>query len=158
MIPAVRRPFVSRFLRSPNVNNDMTEIIPGLLFISSLPTSRDAKLLKKNRIKTIVSVMNDVRPSFPGKYVYVLVPVRDLPSVDIATQAEAALEVIAASVRRGEAVLVHCHCGVSRSVSVVCLYLMRSEGLTFAEALAVVKSRRCQADPNAGFRAQLELM
>jgi hypothetical protein len=52
-------------------------------------------------------------------------------------------------------VLVHCAMGRSRSASTLILYLMRSRGLPLAAALAVVKSRRPMAHPNAGFLAVL---
>jgi hypothetical protein len=52
-------------------------------------------------------------------------------------------------------VQVHCLGGLSRSVSVVCAYLIAAKGLTAAEAIAFTKDRRRIAHPNAGFRAQL---
>lgn len=54
-------------------------------------------------------------------------------------------------------VLVHCWAGVSRSVSCICAYLMESEGYTFHEALNYVRINRPVANPNEGFRQQLEL-
>jgi len=151
----IKKTFISRHPRSPNIHDDMTQIIPNL-YVSSLPTSRNRALLKKNKIRTIVCVLNDTTPAFPEEYRYVLVPVRDLPTVDIVSEAQKALDVITESLSKGEPCLVHCHCGVSRSVSVVCLFLMRRNGISFSEALTYVKERRCQADPNKGFRAQLE--
>lgn len=52
-------------------------------------------------------------------------------------------------------VLVHCLAGVSRSASIVVAYLMKTEGLTSARALAEVQAVRCVANPNTGFRKQL---
>jgi dual specificity phosphatase 12 len=54
-------------------------------------------------------------------------------------------------------VLVHCHAGISRSVALVAAYLMNTRGVTRDEAIALIQSRRKQADPNPGFRHQLEL-
>ncbi|UZJ51242.1 hypothetical protein CBS101457_000562 [Exobasidium rhododendri] len=54
-------------------------------------------------------------------------------------------------------VLVHCQAGVSRSVAIVAAYLMRTRLMSLSDAIALIQSRRCQADPNPGFRHQLEL-
>ena len=52
-------------------------------------------------------------------------------------------------------VLVHCFQGKSRSAAVICAYLIRREGLSFADALGAVRAVRPQACPNLGFAAQL---
>merc|ERR1719295_259909 len=57
----------------------------------------------------------------------------------------------------GGSVLVHCRQGVSRSVSVVCYYLMMRYQITAIMALARVKKSREKADPNKGFFKILQL-
>lgn len=52
-------------------------------------------------------------------------------------------------------VLVHCHAGVSRSVAVLCYYLMFTQVISFDEALDIVQAIRPIADPNDGFREEL---
>jgi len=52
-------------------------------------------------------------------------------------------------------VLVHCHEGKSRSVSLCVSYLMARKQVPLADALAFVKSKRPIAKPNAGFLKQL---
>ncbi|KAF8641307.1 hypothetical protein AX16_010086 [Volvariella volvacea WC 439] len=47
--------------------------------------------------------------------------------------------------------------GISRSVSVVAAYLMKSRGMSPAEALGYVKHRRPQIHPNYGFLKQLQV-
>lgn len=51
---------------------------------------------------------------------------------------------------------VHCLQGVSRSVTVVCAYLVATKWMKPGEAIAFIKARRSAACPNAGFRRQLE--
>ena len=53
-------------------------------------------------------------------------------------------------------VLVHCALGVSRSVTIVIMFLMRTFGLTLQESLDFIKCHRHRADPNPGFIKQLE--
>ena len=52
-------------------------------------------------------------------------------------------------------VLVHCRAGVSRSACVLAACLMRHMHLRASEALRLLQSRRCIADPNEGFRRAL---
>ena len=66
---------------------------------------------------------------------------------------DGAVEFIAAHIKTGY-VLVHCGAGHSRSVAVVCAYLCRYAGMSWSEALALVKSRRPAASPcDAFYRA-----
>jgi predicted protein tyrosine phosphatase len=58
-----------------------------------------------------------------------------------------AIESIAEAVHSGGKILVHCHAGVSRSVSLICAYLMYS-GFSWDEALQFVRERRPQAFPH----------
>lgn len=51
---------------------------------------------------------------------------------------------------------VHCEVGVSRSATLVTAFLMRTEGLSFFEALSRVRSKRIQVLPNIGFASQLQ--
>eukprot|EP00913_Durusdinium_trenchii_P024375 g22884.t1 len=76
---------------------------------------------------------------------------------DLNENLEKALEIIGKAESLGGAVLVHCHEGKSRSVSVCLAYLMKS-GLSLASSLAYVKSKRPMARPNAGFLKQLLAM
>ena len=61
-----------------------------------------------------------------------------------------ACEHIAANIRRG-CVLVHCGAGVSRSAAIVVAYLCRYAGMSYCEALALVKLRRPQVAPCDAF-------
>lgn len=55
-------------------------------------------------------------------------------------------------------ILVHCNAGVSRSAAVVVGYFMRTERLSYADALALVRAQRPCCRPNDGFAKQLKEM
>lgn len=55
----------------------------------------------------------------------------------------------------GTNVLVHCQAGISRSVSYVCYYLMRSRTILFDDALEIVSAKRVVANPNYAFKKEL---
>ena len=140
-------------LKRPS-GDTIDEVHPGI-FISGKRPSRDLTALQRYNITTIISVAAGIRPRYPEKFRYLVVDVEDKPETDIVTSSAEALGLLAECQGKGEAVLVHCHAGVSRSVSVVCLYLMQNHGMAFFEALSRVKERRPRADPNVGFRMQL---
>jgi len=48
---------------------------------------------------------------------------------------------------RHDKVLVHCHAGVSRSASVVATYLSQVNGISFEEAINLVKEKRPEVSP-----------
>ncbi|KAH3900107.1 probable Tyrosine-protein phosphatase YVH1 [Saccharomycodes ludwigii] len=55
----------------------------------------------------------------------------------------------------GNAVFIHCHAGMSRSVTFAVSYLMYRFGLSLTTALHAVKRKRPQAQPNDNFMDQL---
>lgn len=57
----------------------------------------------------------------------------------------------------GQAVLVHCKMGISRSGSTVIAYAMKQEHWPLDVALAYVKDRRSIVKPNEGFMKQLQI-
>lgn len=55
------------------------------------------------------------------------------------------------SIQAGKNVCVHCQAGVSRSVTVVCAYLMKYYGLGWIQAIDRVRDERFFICPNRGF-------
>lgn len=53
-------------------------------------------------------------------------------------------------------ILVHCHGGVSRSVTVTVAYLMQKQGLSLNDAYDFVKQRKANIAPNVNFLDQLQ--
>lgn len=56
----------------------------------------------------------------------------------------------------GQAVLVHCKMGISRSGSTVIAYAMKQQHWPMDVALAYVRDRRSIVKPNEGFMKQLQ--
>ena len=79
----------------------------------------------------------------------------DRPSCPLLPLLGPALEFASTAIAKGGVVFAHCHAGSSRSGAVVCAYLMKADGLTFADAFARTRACRSNVKPNAGFRAHL---
>ena len=63
-----------------------------------------------------------------------------------------------ASVRSGrEKIYVHSLAGISRAPTAIAAYLIRAGGLSFVDAMSMVRRGRCCSRPNKGFIRQLQL-
>jgi len=80
----------------------------------------------------------------------------DLPMQTLTPSLTPACDFIA-SVAEGDAVLVHCARGVSRSASVVIAYISRCLHSSFEEAIAIVRKARPCIMPNFGFEGELRI-
>ena len=60
------------------------------------------------------------------------------------------------AIQNGNRVAVHCNAGISRSVSLLMMVLIRYYDMTASQALELIKKQRSEADPNDGFMEQLE--
>lgn len=89
-----------------------------------------------------------------GEIQWSRLPLPDREDQDLMPTLQKALDIIAEAEASGGKVLVHCHEGKSRSVS-VCLAYLVSKQIPLADALTYVKSKRPVARPNAGFLKQL---
>ncbi len=111
--------------------------------------------LDANHITHIVNCPYGVLPYFPDHFSYMSLQLDDVPEQSLYGVLEPAFEFIKKAIATGGTVLVACHAGISRSVSVAVYFIMKVKDLTYAEALSVVRSKRSIANPNPGFAKQL---
>lgn len=52
-------------------------------------------------------------------------------------------------------ILVHCACGVSRSTTLCCAYLIKHHSMSIEQALTHLRARRHIVQPNSAFLSQL---
>ena len=81
----------------------------------------------------------------------------DSPHENIIKCANFMIPLMVREIRNGHNILVHCHAGISRSVSILIAYLMVVENLSFDEALFSIRKVRPEANPNDGFVNQLKM-
>lgn len=96
-----------------------------------------------------------VKPMFPSDIQYTRLPLRDTADEDIYQYFDKVADLIYEAIELGESVLVHCRCGVSRSVTLVCAYLIKYHNLNHLEAIHAVQKKRACANPIPAFRNQL---
>jgi len=133
---------------------DAQEIIQGL-YLGSIDATQEKELLTEKNITHILTVAKGTQPKFPEDFKYLTISVIDSPSQNLIKYFDECFQFIDSARNSGNAILVHCMAGISRSATVVIAYLMSRKQLTFFEAAAIVKSGRKIISPNEGFTKQL---
>jgi hypothetical protein len=127
------------------------------IFLSGSSSAKEF-ILRDLRIEAVLNagahnVRLDAAFSDMGHYLYL--DFEDDAGVVLAPYITRAIQFLQAAVEAGKRVLVHCHQGRSRSVSLVVAYLMATEHLGLGEALKAVQLARPTAQPNFSFMRQL---
>ncbi|KAM3839402.1 dual specificity protein phosphatase 15 [Vipera latastei] len=136
------------------MGNGMNKILPGL-FLGNIVDAKDLDQLSRNDITHVVSIHESPQPFIPGiTYLRIVLP--DTPEADIKKHFKKCIQFIHSCRLQGGNCLVHCLAGISRSTTIILAYLMAVTPLGWLEALEAVKAVRPVANPNLGFRQQLE--
>lgn len=142
----------------PHIYIDSTydEIIRDFLYISDLPSACNYEAMRDLGITHIICIIQGVDPIFPECFVYHNIHIDDKPKANIIDYFDECCDFIDNARRENGKVLVHCMCGVSRSATIVCSYLMKHNKMTTHEALLYLKCQRSCVQPNTGFLRQLD--
>ncbi|XP_063044093.1 protein phosphatase Slingshot homolog 3 [Engraulis encrasicolus] len=125
------------------------------LYLGSEWNAANFEELQKNNIGYILNVTMEIDNFFPGSFSYMNIRVYDVESTDLLPHWKNTYTFINSVRQSGQAVLVHCKMGVSRSASTVVAYLMKQQGWSMEDSLAHVRERRPIVQPNDGFMQQL---
>jgi protein-tyrosine phosphatase len=141
-------------------NGTMTHIYRNV-YIGDWASSVDKKLLIKNGIKKIICLNTKAKPRIALKTYddwnidHIYIHIKDDPNSDIGKFFGICNRLINENVEKGEAVLVHCTAGISRSSSIVIAWLMWLTSKPYRQILNYVQSKRTIVQPNIGFSHQL---
>lgn len=146
----------------------MDKITDGV-YIGPLQALNDVEELKSHGITGIISLVKEDVPDMAtnGGFQQLQVQIDDDEDQDIMQYFGQTNKFIEGILASGNSVLVHCVAGVSRSVTIVCAYLLhraytssssdRSEKLSVDDAISTITKIRPSAGPNDGFLEQLEI-
>jgi dual specificity phosphatase 12 len=130
---------------------DITEILPGRLFLSSIgPVVQHWTAVRSQyNISAVLSITERDMPVLSGVDEHVQIKIADNRDADLYRQwRETAFDFIA----RNRCVLVHCEAGRSRSAATVMAFLLHSGVVDGPkEAYLFVKRLRKEVQPNVGF-------
>lgn len=134
-----------------------SEIIEGKLYLSCASVASKTELIKKYKIKGIISLGGfeahttyKIHSDLDVEYFFVFID--DHESEPIHLEFKGCIDFIS---KTEGSVLVHCMAGISRSATIVIAYLMSENQMSFSDAYAYVKKRRSIVRPNSGFLRQL---
>ncbi|XP_048826551.1 protein phosphatase Slingshot homolog 3 isoform X2 [Brienomyrus brachyistius] len=125
------------------------------LFLGSEWNAANFEELQKNNVGYILNVTMEIDNFFPESFTYLNIRVYDVESTDLLSHWNNTYSFINKARQSGQAVLVHCKMGVSRSASTVVAFAMKQYQWSLDMALAHVRERRSIVKPNEGFMKQL---
>uniref|UniRef100_A0A3Q4H818 protein-serine/threonine phosphatase n=1 Tax=Neolamprologus brichardi TaxID=32507 RepID=A0A3Q4H818_NEOBR len=126
------------------------------LYLGSEWNAANFEELQKNNVGYILNVTREIDNFFPESFNYMNIRVYDVEATDLLSHWPATFNFINTARKSGQAVLVHCKMGVSRSASTVIAYAMKQQHWTLDVALTYVRDRRSIIKPNEGFMKQLQ--
>jgi hypothetical protein len=140
------------------------EILDGRLYIASAVQASNWELLSNLKVTHIVNCSRSCNfdgtgsNPFSAEINYCSCGFADNASSDLTEALEQTWNFIetALSSHPRWVVLVHCASGISRSVALVCHYLMRKELWSFQDSIQFIRTRHPAAAPNANFVQQLK--
>lgn len=141
-------------------SNDWDWIVPQRLAVGNMDSVYDGPQLVAHGIKALVSVRESLTRS-PEYYrrwgIQVLhIPVPDATTTNLGRYFPLVFAFVDRFVSRGQAVIINCYAGISRSTTLATSYVMRKYRLTAREAMALVQRARPCFNPNPGFVRQLQ--
>lgn len=151
--------FFSGALSKMNANKIAAETwarVDDKIYIGGYLAACNDKFIKGENITRIVKLFADDSSYYGGDYrepgvKYLVLPTVDSPDYDIQRDAIAAMRFVRQGLARGEKILIHCQAGVSRSATIVLLYLMLYRHYPLNEAMALLRHARPIVNPNRGF-------
>ncbi|KAK6298365.1 hypothetical protein J4Q44_G00314200 [Coregonus suidteri] len=125
------------------------------LFLGSEWNAANFEELQKNNVGYILNITREIDNFFPESFSYMNIRVYDVEATDLLSHWKNTYTFINTARQSGQAVLVHCKMGVSRSGSTVVAYAMKQQRWSLEVALSYVRDRRPIVQPNEGFMKQL---
>ncbi|KAG1696558.1 hypothetical protein DVH05_018251 [Phytophthora capsici] len=133
--------------------NYPNEILEGFLFLGNMWHAQSKQVVSHLGITHVVNASLDVGNTFENDGVkYLNVTIKDRPEVDISPFFDSAYRFIESAKRTQHGrVLVHCTQGISRSATLVIMYLMRANNWSLVTAVNFAMASRGVVYPNQGF-------
>ncbi len=123
------------------------------IFVGSIHAAFNQEVIYERGITHVLNA-SGLPATFPRRFTYLGVDIRDKEDANLLSAIAATNMFIEAGVEKG-GVLVHCLGGHSRSPAFIIAYLMSSSGYSFDHAYEVLRHARPVASINRGFEYQL---
>ena len=149
---------IRHYYHSYIANNEFNPtLIVDNIYIGNIYDAHNIEQLKKHNITNVISAVTGFDNMYDSSINHLCLNLIDDTDQNIIHYFDIALYFIENAVRKGGGVLIHCICGVSRSVTIMMVYLIKRNKNTVIEALELIRNKRCIANPNEYFMYQLLL-
>ena len=113
----------------PQVTSVSSDKILDNIYLGNLSASVSEEYLKDNNIKHIISAVTGAYPLYPN-ISYTCLDLLDESFFEINKVFNQTNNVIEEQLRNNNNILIHCICGVSRSTTILCAYLIKKHNIT----------------------------
>lgn len=139
------------------------DFIYDKICVGNYAAALDKDILEKFNISHIIIAGKDMIDLYRDKFTYKILPLYDSPYLKLRKYFKDVNLFINdfQSKFKEEGndkihnLLIHCGSGISRSVSFAVAYFIEEKGMTYEEAMRLVKSKRKISNPNNGFEKEL---
>jgi protein-tyrosine phosphatase len=134
-----------------------SQVLPHVC-IAGEAIAKDRQALYDHQILRILNCAGTVLPchhTADATLQYFKLPLNDAPEEQIGRYFYPVIEMLQEAEKEGQKALVHCHQGVSRSVTLVVAYIMCTQQRSYEQAFHSVREARGVGQPNVGFTCQL---
>lgn len=143
--------------REKDACKDISCVIKDKLYVGGVHNIRcPSNFTEQGRnIKKVVTAMaskpDDLQESLPSGVEHYMIEIKDRGCEDIMQHFKMVNNIIESD----GATLIHCHSGISRSVTFCLAYLVGKRGYSLNEAMSYMNEKRPISNPNLGFIGQL---
>ena len=135
-------------------NYEITQITDNI-FLGDIDGAMNCNLLKKKNIKYIINCTKHIQ-NYCNDMTYFNIQVDDTYNQLIETFFDSSYEFIESAMKNNNGnIFIHCHAGVSRSVTILTSYLMKKNNWNVEDTIKFIKNKRDIVNPNLDFRLAL---
>jgi hypothetical protein len=138
-----------------STNFQIDEVIPNL-YIGDFASACNREELKKMGFTHVLTAIMGVDAMFPSDFNYKTVNICDQSQASIHHYFDESADFIHNAITEDGRVYVHCMCGISRSATLICAYLIKYGNHTDETAIELLKKARAITNQNEGFSQQLK--
>ncbi|CAF2385715.1 unnamed protein product [Rotaria sp. Silwood2] len=156
---SIRLHLLHNTIRRTQTPSEPSLVFDSFLYLGGIKSLGNRVRLTRLKITHILSIVfiPPAKNLIPSHIKHLFLKADDNIAFDIRQYFEKACEFIEEARQSKGCVLVHCVCGVSRSTTLCCAYLMKHHSMSVEQALVQIRSRRHIIQPNNGFLRQLVL-
>lgn len=137
-----------------NLEYEAPDHIIDNIYLGSQKSGIDLDQLSKLNIQYVLTLGKGMKVNF-DQIIYKIIEIDDSLEQDLSNYIKEALDFICESQRNHSNILVHCVSGISRSASIVIVYMMNKYKMNYDQAHSAVKLKRACIRPNSNFIEQL---